>query len=144
MSDITVVVRIQASPGTVYEVLCDIERWPEWTPTVTGVKRLDSGPLVVGSKARVIQPKLMPVVWQITELQENANFTWDMRSPGIAVSGGHAVTPDEAGSKVTLTLKFSGPLGPLMGHLLRTQNKRYVQAEADGLRRHCERSYEVH
>jgi len=144
MSDITVVVRIQASPATVYGALCDIESWPEWTPTVVSVKRLDSGPLAVGSKALVKQPKLMPTVWQVTELQENANFTWEMRSPGIAVKGGHVVEPDEAGSKVTLTLAFFGLLGPLMGHLLHAQNERYVQAEADGLRRHCEGSYAVH
>ena len=52
---------VQASADRVFSVLQDVERWPEWT--MTAVKKMDDGPLVVGSKVRVRQPKLLPAVW---------------------------------------------------------------------------------
>ena len=39
-------------------MLSDVERWSEWTSTVTPAKRLDDGPLGVGSQARIEQPKI--------------------------------------------------------------------------------------
>ncbi len=69
-----ITVEIQASPQTVWGVLREIKRWPEWTPTVTSIQRLDNGPLVVGSRARIRQPKLPPADW--------AEFHLGDRGPG--------------------------------------------------------------
>lgn len=46
---------IHASPGRVWAVMSDIERWHEWTASITTVQRLDEGQIGVGSKARVKQ-----------------------------------------------------------------------------------------
>ena len=68
-------VEIRASSERVWEVLSDLEGWPAWTPTVTSVQRVDPGPLAVGSRVRICQPKLLPAVWQLTELDEGRSFT---------------------------------------------------------------------
>jgi len=133
-------VEIQASSERVWEVLSNIECWPVWTPTVTSIQRVDRGPLAVGSQARIRQPKLPPAVWQITELDEGRSFTWVTRSPGVRVTARHSVEASEGGSRATLSLQFSGLLGPLVARLTRGLNERYLALEARGLRTRSEGS----
>src|SRR5271166_4994448 len=138
MADFRITVAIQAPPERVLAVLCDVERWPEWTSTMTSVRRMDGGPFAVGSRARVRQPKLLPAVWQVTELDPKKSFTWVTRSPGVQIKAGHWVEADGAGSKVTLSLQFSGLLGTLAARVYGDLSERYLATEAKGLSKRCE------
>src|SRR5215218_8712666 len=94
MTHFSITAEIEAPPEHVWAIMRDIERWPEWTPTVTSIQRLDPGPLVVGSRARVRQPKLPPADWRVTSLNEaNRTFTWITRGPGVQVIARHSVEP---------------------------------------------------
>ena len=128
-----VTIEIPAPPDRVWAVMADIERWPEWTPTVTQIQRLDRGPLAVGSRARIRQPKLPAATWQVSELQPGCSFSWVMRSPGVCVTGEHRVEPAGRGTRVTLSIRFSGMLGGLVARLTRGLNQRYLALEAKGL-----------
>lgn len=137
MTDFSTVVPIKASPDRVLAVLRDVERWPEWTATMTSAQRMDTGPFAVGSKARVHQPKLRPAIWQVTELDDRG-FTWVTRNPGVLLTAGHLVEAAGTGSKVTLSLRFSGSLAPLAAQLYRNLIQQYLATEAEGLRKRSE------
>jgi uncharacterized membrane protein len=140
MTHFSIAVEIEAAPDRVWAVMRDIERWPEWTPTVTSIERLDHGPLALGSRALIRQPKLLPANWEITELEEGRGFTWVTRSPGVSVAGRHWVEASGGGSRATLSLQFSGLLGPLIALLLRSLNERYLALEATSLKKRSEDS----
>jgi len=138
MTHIYTTIDIQAPPDRVWAAMRDIEHWNEWTPTVTSVRSLDPGPLAVGTRAIVRQPKLLPARWQVTEVEKGRGFTWIMRGPGILVTARHSIEGAANGSRATLSLDFSGPLGPLCARLTRGLNARYLAIEARGLKKHAE------
>jgi len=132
-------VAIVAPPSRVWDVLVHVEQWPEWTPTVAAVERLDTGPLAVGSRTRILQPRLRPAVWQVTELdQAKGVFVWIAHSPGITVTGGHYIHPTPLGSHATLTIEFSGLLAPLVRLKIGKLTRQYVQTEAESLKQRSE------
>ncbi|MBQ1073597.1 SRPBCC family protein [Micromonospora sp. C31] len=131
---------VAAEAGRVWAVWLDVERWPEWTPSVRRALRGEPGPLAMGATARLEQPKLRPAVWRVTELTEGRSFSWVSGSPGVHTLGEHRVLPLPDGrSRVELALTQTGPLAGPVGWLYGDLMRRYLRMEADGLRRRCER-----
>jgi polyketide cyclase/dehydrase/lipid transport protein len=118
--------------------MADIERWAEWTSTVTRIDRFDSGPLKPGSRATVRQPKLLPAIWKVTAVEPGRGFTWITRGPGVRVTANHFVEPVGSGTRATLSLHFDGPFGGLVAKLTAGLNNRYLAIEAAGLKRRSE------
>ena len=137
--DFSISIDINAAPEHVFAVMRDIERWPEWTPTVTSIERLDEGPLRPGSKARIRQPKLVPAVWVVTAMDEAGHsFIWRTTGPGVSVIAQHFVIAIPGGSRATLSLQFGGFLGGVVARLTSGLNNRYLNIEANGLKRRSE------
>jgi uncharacterized protein YndB with AHSA1/START domain len=124
---------IDAPAQRVWEVLFDVARWPEWTPTIDSVERLEAGPLAVGSRTRIRQPKLPQAVWQVTEVVDGRNFTWQAKGPGMRTVGRHEVVPDGTGSTVTLSIEQAGPMGAVAAVVWRRLTQRYIELEAESL-----------
>ena len=49
MRKFAISVEISAPPARVWEVMSDVDRWHEWTPSITSVKRIKDAPLAIGS-----------------------------------------------------------------------------------------------
>jgi len=124
---------IDAPTQPVAEVLFDVARWPEWTPTIDDVERLDEGPFGVGSRARVRQPKLPRAEWEVTEVVDGRSFTWEATGPGMRTIARHEVVPDGDGSRVTLSIEQTGPMGALAARVWRGLTQRYIELEAASL-----------
>jgi len=133
-------VHIDATPARVYEVFSDVERWPEWTASISTVERLDDGSLKVGSKTRIKQPKLPVAVWEVTEIVEGSHFVWVAKGPGVTTTGGHYVEPDGNGAKAISRIEQAGPGGWLIGVLTKGLTNRYLAMEGAGLKARSEKS----
>ena len=131
-------VDIAAPPQRVWRVTTDVERWPEWTASVISVRRLDSGPFRIGSRARVRQPGFLPAVWEVTDLDEGRSFTWVTRSPGMRAAGHHRVELIPSGSRATLSVTYEGALGGLVASLMAKTTERFLGLEAIGLKKRSE------
>ena len=123
---------INAPADRVAEVMKDVDRWPEWTPTVKRIKRFDSGDFRVGSRLMISQPKFPPAFWKATKV-EPLGFTWVSTAPGMRVVASHYVEPLGPNSRATLSLEFHGLVGPWFGRLTKGINERYLALEAKGL-----------
>lgn len=132
-------VEIAAETDRVWQVLADVERWPEWTASVRRAERLDDGPLALGSTVRMDQPRLRPAIWLVTELTPGVSFTWHSTSGGVTTAAEHRLTTAADGRvRVELGIRHTGALAPLVGLLAWPLTRRYLRTEAAGLKRRCE------
>jgi uncharacterized membrane protein len=129
---------IAAPPQLVWGVMSDVERWHEWTASVTSIRLFQRSPLTIGSRALVRQPKLPPAVWKVTAIDPGRSFTWKSGAPGMWVFGTHSVGPRDGGAEATLRLDYHGPLGGLLARLTRRITERYLDYEAAGLKQRSE------
>lgn len=138
----TITKDVEAEAAHVFAVMTDMERWQEWTPTVRRVEPLtpDALPLKIGSRIRIVQPKVPPAEWIVTLLENDRGFQIRSRSPGAVVTADHWIEPlgDGTRSRVTLSVTFDGWLGSIIGRLMKGLNERYVTQESDGLKRRSE------
>ncbi len=130
--------RIGATPQRVWQIYADVERWPEWTWSVTSVERLDTGPLALGSRVRIRQPRLPTTVWTVTELVPGHHFLWQATGLGTTSIGGHFVDADGEQARATARLDQHGPGGALIGWLSAALTRRYLDLELAGLKNRAE------
>jgi uncharacterized membrane protein len=136
-TDFSRTVEISAPPSLVWPVIADVEHWPQWTASVSRVKLLSAGPLQVGSRVRISQPRLPPAFWRVTELNPRAGFTWVSRAPGVLVTARHALEAIAIGTRVTLSIQYVGLLGRLLARWVGELNDRYLEMEVNGLKARC-------
>ncbi|MEW9555920.1 SRPBCC family protein [Nonomuraea sp. NPDC050783] len=130
---------VDAPAELVWRTMTDVTRWPEFTPTVTGVRMLDDGPLAVGCRVRIEQPAMPVLDWLVTALTPGRSFVWETVAAGVTIAAGHAVEPGgRGGAEVVLSITRSGLLAPVLALLTGARTRRYVRTEALSLKRRCE------
>jgi uncharacterized membrane protein len=98
-------VEIDAPQEDVWRVISDIEHWPEWTKSTTEASWLDGKEMGVGSRARIKQPRMPVLVWEVTELETGSSFTWTASTPGVSTVALHQINPI-ADDRVAVTLSL--------------------------------------
>lgn len=125
---------IAADPERVWALTLDVESWPQHTPTMDSIERLDDGPLAVGSQALVKQPGQRAKVWTVSRLEPGKAFAWGTRAFGLTMTGGHYLTPRAGGTTQTLAVDLDGRMAPVLGPLLRRPILAAITKENEGFK----------
>jgi uncharacterized membrane protein len=136
--EITDTLEIKGSVEDVWAATIDVESWPNLTPTITSVERLDDGPLRIGSTARIVQPKQKPRVWTVTELTAPYRFAWETQVGKVTMTGTHDLTPTEGGCRNTLGVQLSGRGSGLLRLLVGRTMRKAIALENQGFRSQVE------
>jgi uncharacterized membrane protein len=132
-------IEINAPQQRVWDVLSDLDAWPQRIETVDSVELLTPAPLTKGSRVRLKQPKLPEGVWDVTVWDAPAYFEWTQKTSGITSVAGHRVEAlGEGRARLTLTLDMRGVLIPVMALFYRGLTNSYVAREAEGMKRASE------
>lgn len=132
------VIHIDASPEVVWEVTRDVERWPEWTPTVTSATLLEPGEFRLGASAKIKQPGQAEARWVVTSFESGRRFTWETRRPGLRMIASHELSPAGAGTQNVLVMEAKGVLAFLLRPILRRAIREALSQENFGLKKRCE------
>jgi uncharacterized membrane protein len=130
---------IEANAERVWEVLTDLDAWPERIETVDEVELLTPPPLGIGSRVRLKQPKLGEGTWDTTAWDVPSYFEWRQKSGGITNVATHRVDALEEGrSRLTLTIDMQGFLVPVFGRMFKGLTNEYMTTEAESIKRAAE------
>jgi hypothetical protein len=124
----------------VWELTEDVERWPQLTPTITSVERLDGGPLRLGATARIKQPRQRPAVWTVIELDPPRRFAWATRVFTITMTGSHEIEPTPSGCRNHLAVELTGFGSTVFGKLFGRQLAAAIATENQGFKKAAEQS----
>jgi len=131
-------VQVQAPAAVVWAVFADVERWPDWTPSVTSVEPLD-GPLARDARFAIRQPRLPRLVWRVVDLEPGRSWVWRAGGPGGRTFAHHLVEAQDDGSTLVTQRIDQRGISVLFGLLSRGLTRRYLAEEAAGLKAACER-----
>ncbi len=130
---------IDAQQQRVWDVLSDLEGWPQRIETVDAVELLTPPPAAKGTRIRLKQPRLGEGIWDITVWDAPSYFEYRQQSGGVTIVAGHRVVALEEGrSRLTLTLEMRGLLVPVVALFYRGLTNRYMTIEAQGMKRAAE------
>jgi uncharacterized membrane protein len=134
-------IEIDAPQRRVWDVLSDLEAWPQRIETVDVVELLTPAPIAKGSRVRLKQPKLPEGTWDITVWDAPSYFEWTQETGGSTSVAGHRVDAlGEGRARLTLTLDMRGFLIPVITLFYKGLTNRYMNLEAEGMKRAAETS----
>ena len=126
---------VDAPASVVWDVFTDVERWPTWTASVDRLTALGDPTIAVGHRFRIEQPRMPGLVWEVTAVDPGTSWTWVQRSPGGTTFASHElVTQPDGGTLVRQRIDQRGPVGVLVGVLMRRLTVRYLELEGQGLK----------
>ena len=130
---------IDAPQQRVWDVLTDLEAWPQRIETVDVVELVTPAPLGVGSRVRLKQPRLPEGIWEVTVWDAPSFFEYRQQSTGVTSVAGHRVEAlGDGRSRLALNLEMRGPLVAVVALFFKGLTNRYMTLEAQGMKRAAE------
>jgi uncharacterized membrane protein len=133
-------IEIEAPPARVWQVMSDVERWPDWTTSMESVEKPDR-PLGPGARVAVKPRGVGRSTWTVTSWRPGEGFVWETRVRGSRTLGNHEIMPNGEGrSRARLTVEIPGSFGTLFRPLLSRGIEGNLELEAEGLKRRSEQA----
>jgi hypothetical protein len=83
-----------------------------------------------GARYQVVQPRLRPAIYEVTECVPRRKFTWASWFPGGVLIADHRITQRDGNAEVELSFSSSGLLGNIVGKVFFRLIENYVGTEA--------------
>lgn len=130
-------VHVHASPEQVWQVIADVERYPERTASITRVEPVKT-PFGPGAIYRLDVKGTRRADWTVTDVVEGSRFAWRTSIQGVPAVAAHEVTPAGDGSTLTLSVEYSGLLAMLLRPLIGRTTRNNLALESAGMKRAAE------
>ena len=130
---------INARPNDIFNVLTHLEQWNQWTQSISEMSILNEDVPGLGARVKVLQPKLPPAIWTITEIKQDKSFTWEKKSVGLKMISEHLILSVANETSVTIRTTYEGLLANLFYKLTHALTDRYMTMEINGLKKECEK-----
>lgn len=131
-------ISVNATPERAWAVMKDVERWPEWTPSISKVELLQPGEVQVGSKVKITQPKFPTAVWTVTKVEPNRYLEWRSTAPILTSTGEHRIEPEGDGVRLTLAIEQTGLFVPILKLFYVKTILQYLDMESKGFKARAE------
>ncbi|MAS32425.1 MAG: hypothetical protein CL610_00375 [Anaerolineaceae bacterium] len=132
---------INASPQTVWDVICDLRRGPEYVDVMLELVYVSDDPVKVGTVYRELSqigPSKSETEWTITELDPPKHLVHVTRSSEFSATLTGDLEPQGQGTKLTYMVEYQllpalRPLGWLLENLFvrRMMDKDFTQTVAN-------------
>lgn len=108
-----------AAPGTVHDLLCDVDAWPVWSPHVASVtapaRRVTAG--WSGSTRAFFSPAATPMT--VDEVRDGGGYRWYSTVGPWRLEYDNGVAPAPGGGSVLrFSAELSGPAAPQLERLV--------------------------
>lgn len=138
MKQFSATTTINASPETIWAILTNAPKYPEWDPTVDRIEGQIASGAKITAYTKLSPGRAFPVT--VTEFKPDQKMVWASSMPLGLFKGARTFTLTPQGIGITrfeLREVFSGLLLPLIGRTLPDLNNAFAQF-ATGLKQRAE------
>jgi len=130
---------VNARAEIIFKILIDVRNWNLWTKSIKRIELLNKSNFETGTKIKIVQPKLLPITWEVTEIEKDRSFTWVSNSIGLKMTARHAIVQKEEGTFVELVTIYEGILSGLIYKMTSALTNEYMTMEINGLKEEAEK-----
>ena len=135
----TVTAATSAPPATVWPLLADPGRWPEWDPALESAR----GAVAKGARVHTRLRSGRGVTLRVVSVDPGRAVADRQRLPMARLTVTRTIAADAGGSRLTFDARFSGVLGRLWWRIAGGRLATGLQAQSRGLVAAAERPAEL-
>ncbi len=99
-----------SSLDEVWKVVTEVEKWPEFIPTMSRVEILNENVLTTGSRVLIKQPLQPSQVWTVLSHEEPHLFVWRTGRNWLSLTATHHLESEDGQTRQNLILELDGYL----------------------------------